>query len=134
MFKRFIVNLLFRLVESHSPLFEVSSLFGKKTPTEIEARKNKWRKALTQIYKNKDFIDYLFNQSDADLEKVFRGTSNPDMIRGARARILFLMLQMKTAHLDEKMKRTKSATEKKEITKEKIGVQKDYSKVVSFEK
>jgi len=129
MFKRFLIKILFRLIESGDPIFEVGFLFGKKRK-DAEIKKDRWKKALAQMYGNSNFLDYLLYQSESDKERIFRGKSNQDMARGARARTLFIVYSMRMAHLDGL--KPQNANEKKDIQKEKLETVRDYKKVVSF--
>ena len=117
------------MLEKIKNIFEVGFLFGKKRE-EAEKQKNKWKIALAKAYQNKDFLDYLLYQSESDKERIFRGKSNQDMARGARARTLFIVYSMRMAYLDGL--KPQNANEKKEVQKEKLETVRDYKKVVSF--
>ena len=128
--RNLILKLLFRLLgERGGNLTELNNLFGQDSG--FEARTNRWKRALASAYQNKDLLDYLKYQTQTDLERVFRGKSNQDMVRGARMRTLFIVFQMRIAYLKESQRVKQTASEKKELEKVVQTLKVAYSKLTS---
>lgn len=115
----FLINLLFTLLgNSNTQLYSIQYLFGVSTYSH-EARKKRWEKALARVWKDKDLIDYLYYQAEADKENVFKGKIAKDLSRGARIRTLFLVYSARMAY--ENSTKDKTANEKVESEIKKVG-------------
>lgn len=94
----FIIKILFWLLgHSTKQQFDIPYLFGATTATH-DTRKSRWEKALSAVWKNKDFLDWLYYQCESDKENIFRGKIRADLSRGARLRTLFIVYSARLAY------------------------------------
>lgn len=92
-------------------LFEVDRLFGRVDESALGAKKEQWEEALARVFEDRDFLDYLFYQANADKERIFRGASKSALIRGARWRTLSLVYTMHRAFLEQRAKQAETRVE-----------------------
>jgi hypothetical protein len=131
--RTFLINLLFRLLGSPShQLYNVQYLFGVSTSSH-EQRKKKWEKALARVYKDKDLLDYLYYQAEADKENVFQGKVNKDLSRGARIRTLFIVYSAHMAYRNMLKGKQSNADEQEDSDKELKQTRKSYKTLTDVE-
>ena|SRR3990167_8579724 len=130
--KNFLIKLLFKLLgEQEMRLHNVSYLFGASTYNH-ESRKKRWEKALMRLWRDKDILDYLYYQSEADKEKIFQGKVDVNLSRGARIRTLFLVYSAHMAHQKLMKTQRSTATDKAEAEQELKKVSSVYKELVSI--
>ena|SRR3990167_2179340 len=132
MIRHVLIRLLFALLgNTYTRQFNIPYLFGATTASH-DARKKRWEKALAGVYKNKDFLDFLFYQSESDKENVFRGKINRDLSRGARLRTLFIVYSARQATESLRRGNSANAQEKGEREDEMKRVGKAYRETVDI--
>lgn len=116
--KNYLINLLFSLLGSPSHrIYNVQYLFGATTFNH-EARKKRWERALIRMWKDKDLLDFLYYQAEADKENVFQGKVSRDLSRGARIRTLFLVFSARRAYQLSLKNKRKDGEGKGEVDKD----------------
>lgn len=126
------INLLFRILgNSTARLYNIQYLYGASTQNH-EARKRRWEKALTRLWKDKDMLDFLFYQAESDKENIFRGKIKADLSRGARIRTLFIVHSAHKAYLETIKSKRSNATEKSETDTEIRKTEKAYKQLVDI--
>ncbi len=129
--RKFLIKLLFKLLdEKESNLFELTALFDINSFSKRKSKKEFWRKGLKQAYKNKGLVDFLYYQSEADKEKVWRGKSNPDIVRGQRLRTLYLINEMRKAYEQDEPQVTKEGENRKKGLIQKL--QQEFNKLTNL--
>lgn len=127
--KHFLIDLLLKLLGFNHRNFKVDYLFGA-TDLDQESRKKRWEHALKRLWQDKDLLDYLYYQSEADKENAFRGKVSKDLVKGARLRTLFIVYQAKRAYLN-KLKAKKETAEEQSFSDEELKkVDETYKKLV----
>lgn len=127
--RRILANLLFRLLgESQTRVYGTQYLFGASTFNH-KGRVKRWEKALVRLYHDKDLLDFLYYQAEADKENLFRGKISPEVARGARIRTLFIVHSARLSYLENR-KRGKSAGENERVDEEIAEQKKVYQKIV----
>jgi hypothetical protein len=103
--RKFLINLLFSLLgNTIARTYNIPYLFGATTITH-DGRKKKWEKALVRLWRDKDMLDFLYYQTEADKENIFRGKIPGLLSKGARIRTLFIVHSARLAY--EKQIRSK---------------------------
>ena len=130
----FLIRVLSNLLErrigyKNARLYNIQYLFGASTATH-ERRKKRWNRALINVYKNKDFIDFLYYQAESDKEKIFQGKLEKRMLQGARLRTLFVVYQARIAYENMIRERRSNATEKAESQEAMGKIKKVYKALV----
>jgi len=128
------INILFRLLgNTTTRIHDIPYLFGASTATHA-LRVRKWEKALAMIWKNKDFLDFLFYQSESDKESAWKGKLDKRLVQGARIRTLFIIHSAHRANEEILRSKRSSAEEVSEATKNINKLTKIYTKIVDVNK
>lgn len=126
----FLINLLFSLIGfKHEKINSIGYLFGAITASH-EARQKKWNNALARLWKDKEMLDYLYYQAEADKENAWRGNTDKRLIQGARMRTLYIVYKARLAYLNEIKSKTPDSKESK--LKEKKEVESVYKKLTNI--
>lgn len=129
-----LINLLFRLLgNTYTQVYNIQYLFGASTQSH-EARKKKWELALARMWKDKDLIDFLYYQCEADKENIFRGKISKELSQGARIRTLFLVYSARKAYNNQTRKKTDNPNEREEQDEDTRELQKVYNQMVDVQK
>lgn len=127
-----LIRFIFRLLgHSYTRNYGIPYLFGAHTAGH-EARKKKWEKALVRLWRDKDLLDFLYYQAEADKENVFRGKTRKDLSVGARLRTLFLVYSAHRAHLLSLKKAGENVRENDESDREMRTVGKIYKELTDI--
>lgn len=125
-----LINLLFKLIGfKHEKINSIGYLFGATTINH-ESRQKKWNRALARLWKDKEMLDYLYYQAEADKENAWRGNTDKRLIQGARMRTLYVVYQAHKAYLEESKSKTPDSKDFK--LKEKKEVESIYKKLTNI--
>lgn len=131
MFKDLIIKFLFRLLGNDvKQSYPIQQLFG--VSNNHTARKRKWERALSRVWRDKDLLDYLYYQAETDKEKVFKGKVSVDLSRGARIRTLFIVFSARRAYEETIKSKRSNPTQKDEALKELKSVQDVYKELTDI--
>ena len=70
------------------------------------------------MWKDKDLLDFLYYQAEADKENVFQGKVSRDLSRGARIRTLFLVFSARRAYEISRRGKSKDGDSRDGVEKE----------------
>ena len=132
--RNLLIHILFHLLgNTTTRTHDISYLFGATTATHAQ-RVRKWEKALAMMWKNKDFLDFLYYQSESDKENAWKGKLDKRLVQGARIRTLFIIHSAHRASEEILRSKRSNAEEVSEATKNINKLTKTYSKVVDIDK
>ena len=130
--KNFIINLLFKLLGNNSSrLNSIQYLFG--SPITFADRKKRWENALIRVWKDKDFLDWLYYQAEGDKERAWQGKIDRKLAQGARVRTLFIVYQARRAYEERVRVRAEGAQEASEQVSEIKNINSVYKSLVDIE-
>lgn len=124
--RQFLVSLLFRLLDTSARHYNINYLFGVADGS-FDKRKKKWERALARVWTDKDLLDFLYYQAEADKEVVFRGKTRKELSVGARLRTLFIVYSARRAY--EVTRTQKTPDERESVDKENRNVAKIYKEL-----
>ncbi len=117
--KNFCINLLFKLLGNTCDAeFPIKSLFGVASDVSHASRKKRWEKALARAWRDKDLMDFLYYQQEADKENAWKRKVDPLRAQGARVRTLFIVHSAKRASLEMLSKKRTDGEARGEHTNE----------------
>ena len=129
--KQILINLLFKLLgNEYKRLYKIKYLFGV---IDSEERKKRWENSLIRVWKDKDFIDWLYYQSESDKERAWQGKIDKKLSQGARIRTLFIVYSARRAYEERVKGRTDDGQEKENQDKEIRGIKAVYNSIVDID-
>jgi hypothetical protein len=134
MIKDLIIRILFRLLgNEHQDLYSIGYLFGENKDLDFKARQNRWNNALARVWKNKNFLDFLYYQAETDKEKYWKGKVGKDYIQGARIRTLYIVYSAQKAYKEIQKQNKKTTGERlKQVNKQMVDDNANYKKTVDI--